>query len=448
MTNSVLEILNAVAAVPGKLDKVSILEANKDNENLKTAFYLAYNGLISFYIKKLPEAELYRYEISLEEALGALAGLSNRTYTGNAATAFVKNVLELCSEDDAEVVRRVLGRDLRIGASEGSADKVWPGLIPSFNVMLATAYSDKALAKIKYPAYAQLKADGSRTQAIVDTAAKTVSFWTRNGKEVLLSVSKAQEILGLFHENTGKHTKFVLDGEIVSFTDTGVVDRATGNGIYNKAVKGTISEQEESALHFQLWDIIPYDEWQAGKSVDGYKFRLEQLNKLKHDKFTSVIETHVVNNLQEATAIYSKYIAEDLEGIILKNTNSFWENKRSKDQVKFKQVLTADLEIIEIEPGAVGKKYENTAGAIRGKTSCGQLVVSVSGMTDDQRDWLWANRFTLPGSIFEAEYNGIVKRRGSDTYSLFLPQFSQMRDDKTQANSLEELQEAKTEASL
>lgn len=448
---SILSILDEVAAVSGKLDKIAILEANKDNKTLQRVFYMALNGLISFYIKKLPEVESYSVSpaTTLDDALTELDKLANRAYTGHAAIAFVKQLLESCNPNDAEVIRRVLGRDLRIGASEGSADKVWPGLIPSFNVMLATAYSDKALAKIKYPAYAQLKADGSRTQAIVDLTRRIVTFWTRNGKEVLLSATKAQEILDMFNTPIPCGTMhYVLDGEIVSFTDTGVVDRATGNGIYNKAVKGTISEQEESALHFQLWDIIPYDEWQAGKSKNGYKQRLELLKSLKHDKFTSVIETHVVNNLQEATAIYSKYIAEDLEGIILKNMNSFWENKRSKDQVKFKQVLTADLEIVEIEPGAVGKKYENTAGAIRGKTSCGQLVVSVSGMTDDQRDWLWANRSTLPGSIFEAEYNGIVKRRGSDTYSLFLPQFSQMRDDKTQANSLEELQEAKTEASL
>jgi ATP-dependent DNA ligase len=445
---SILSILDEVAAVSGKLDKIAILEANKDNNNLQRVFYLALNGLISFYIKKLPDAHVYRDELFLEEALDALDQLADRTYTGHAASDYVKNILESCSEDDAEVVRRVLGRDLRIGASEGSADKVWPGLIPSFAVMLATAYSDKALAKIKYPAYAQLKADGSRTQAIVDTKAKTVSFWTRNGKEVQLSKTKADEILAVFDGFTSKFHQFVIDGEIVCFDENGVVDRATGNGIYTKAVKGTISADEEAGLHFQLWDIIPFVEWTAGKSVDGYKFRLEQLKKLKHDKFTSVIETHVVNNLAEATAIYTKYIGEGLEGIILKNMNSLWEDKRSKDQVKFKQVLTADLEIEEIEPGAAGKKYAETAGAIRGKTSCGKLKVSVSGMTDDMRDWLWANRFELPGKIFEAEYNGIVKRRGSDEYSLFLPQFSQMRDDKTQANSLDELQEAKTEASL
>lgn len=354
--------------------------------------------------------------------------------------------MEQCSERDAEVVRRVLGRDLRIGASDGSAEKVWPGLIPTFAVMLATAHSDKALAKIKYPAYAQLKADGSRTQAIVNLDQGTATFWTRKGREVFLSKSKADDMLDLFPENwTGT---WVVDGEIVAINTDGVIDRATGNGIYNKAIKDSISDDEESMLNFQVWDLIPYDEWQAGESKQGYQSRLTDLIHLRHGYFTKVIETHVVNNLQEAEAIYTKYIEQDLEGIILKNLNGLWENKRSKDQVKFKQVMSADLELVEVIAGKAGKKYAEIAGTLRCKTRCGQLFVDASGMTDDEREWFWANRFTVPGIIIEIEYNGIVKRRGSDVYSLFLPQYNKIRDDKTVANSLDELQTQKSIVSL
>lgn len=465
MTQTVLSILDAIAGVPGKLDKLAILEANKTNENLKQAFYLAYNGLISFYIKKLPEPEQFRNEIFLEEALEALMKLANRTYTGHAAIAYAKNIMESCDEADAEVVRRVLLRDLRIGASDGSAEKIWPGLIPSFRVMLAESFSEKALKRIKYKpyAFAQLKADGSRTQAIVDLFARSVSFWTRNGKEVLLSVKKQEQILAAFEGMTGK---WVIDGEVVyrlpkidanplamalgepSTTNEGVADRSTGNGIYNKAVKGTISPEEEDGLHFVLWDLIPFEAWNAGKCTTPYHARLDGLKKLKHGEFTSVIETHIVHNLDEATAIYSKYIAQDLEGIILKNIDMIWEDKRSKDQVKFKQVMSADLEVIQILPGKAGKKYAEIAGTIQCKTSCGQLIVDASGMSDDQRQRFWDDREWMVGKIVEIEYNGIVKRRGSDVFSLFLPQFVQIRHDKTVANSLDELQAQKAEVSL
>ena len=449
MTNQypdVLSILEAVAAVPGKLDKVAILEANKTNPDLKQAVYLALNGLISFYIKKLPVAESHTQIFDLDTALKALSSLSDRTYTGNAATSFVKSLLERCSERDAEVVRRVIGRDLRMGASEGSAEKVWPGLVPKFAVMLATSYSDKALAKIKYPAYAQLKADGSRTQVIVDLDQKTATFWTRKGNEVFLSKTKADEMLALFPENWSG--TWVVDGEIVAIDANGVVDRATGNGIYNKAIKESISEAEEALLNFQVWDLIKYEEWQSGKGTMSYKDRLFNLNRLNHGKFTTVIETHTVYSLAEAEAIYTKYIEQDLEGIILKNLDGLWEDKRSKDQVKFKQVMSADLEVVEVMPGKAGKKYADIAGTLRCKTSCGQLFVDASGMSDAQREAFWAGRLEMVGQIVEVEYNGIVKRRGSDVYSLFLPQFVSIRADKTDANSLDELQEKKSNASL
>ena len=466
MTNQypdVLSILEAVAAVPGKLDKVAILEANKTNPDLKQAVYLALNGLISFYIKKLPTASHHASLMTLSQGLAELNALSGRIYTGNAAQTFVQNLFEKLSERDAEVVRRVIGRDLRMGASEGSAEKVWPGLVPKFAVMLATSYSDKALAKIKYPAYAQLKADGSRTQAIVDLVKRVVSFWTRNGKEVFLSKNKAKEMLALFPENwTGS---WVVDGEIVALVDTApidvteelskstkytpkVIDRATGNGIYNKAIKESISEAEEALLNFQVWDLIKYEEWQSGKGTMSYKDRLFNLNRLNHGKFTTVIETHTVYSLAEAEAIYTTYIEQDLEGIILKNLDGLWEDKRSKDQVKFKQVMSADLEVVEVMLGKEGKKYADIAGTLRCKTSCGQLFVDASGMSDAQRKHFWDTRELMVGEIVEIEYNGIVRRRGSDVYSLFLPQFVGFRADKQVANSLDELQQQKSIASV
>ena len=449
MTNQypdVLSILEAVAAVPGKLDKVAILEANKTNPDLEKAVYLALNGLISFYIKKLPATEVYDGTLSLNEGMVALNQLANRTYTGNAASIYVQNLLESLTERDAEVVRRVLGRDLRMGASEGSAEKVWPGLVPKFAVMLATSYSDKALAKIKYPAYAQLKADGSRTQALIDLNKRVVSFWTRNGKEVFLSKTKAEEMLALFPESWSG--SWVVDGEIVAIDANGVVDRATGNGIYNKAIKESISEAEEALLNFQVWDLIKYEEWQSGKGTMSYKDRLFNLNRLNHGKFTTVIETHTVYSLAEAEAIYTKYIEQDLEGIILKNLDGLWEDKRSKDQVKFKQVMSADLEVVEVMPGKAGKKYADIAGTLRCKTSCGQLFVDASGMSDAQRKHFWEKREQMVGEIVEIEYNGIVKRRGSDVYSLFLPQFVGFRADKQVANTLDELQQQKSNVSL
>lgn len=190
--HDVLGIIESIAAVPGKNDKLAILNEHKLNDDLKKAFGLALNSLISFYVKKLPSPNEHRGTLSLSDALDGLVNLSNRTYTGNAALSYVQNQLESLSKSDAEVYRRVLLRDLRCGASEGSTEKTWPGLVPKFSVMLCTSYSEKALKAIKYPAYAQLKSDGARSKAIVDVDRGVVTFYSRNGKEMLLSPRSGQ----------------------------------------------------------------------------------------------------------------------------------------------------------------------------------------------------------------------------------------------------------------
>ena len=43
------------------------------------------------------------------------------------------------------------------------------------------------------------------------------------------------------------------------------------------------------------------------------------------------------------------------------------------------------------------------------------------------------------GKIVEVKYNDIIKSKGKDEMSLFLPRFIKLRDDKDQANSIEEI---------
>jgi hypothetical protein len=77
-------------------------------------------------------------------------------------------------------------------------------------------------------------------------------------------------------------------------------------------------------------------------------------------------------------------------------------------------------------------------GALVCQTSCGQLEVNVgSGFKHKQgeRD----NPESYVGKIIQVKYNCVISSRGSDKKSLFLPIFDGVRDDKTTANSLEDL---------
>jgi ATP-dependent DNA ligase len=139
--------------------------------------------------------------------------------------------------------------------------------------------------------------------------------------------------------------------------------------------------------------------------------------------------------MDEVHNLYKKYRAAGDEGVMLKDPNGIWEAKRVKHQVKFKGVYDADLMCVGWEPGT--KKNDGKIGAYLLESDCGKMKVSVgTGLSDKDRE---ADPQYAIGKIIAIQYNDIVKDKRSDTYSLFLPRFLEVREDKETADTLEDL---------
>lgn len=420
---NVLSILNELAAEPGKLNKISILEKNKNNVDLRRAFKLAYNPYLNFWIKKIPDytAGKCMPSISLSAAMDNLDDLSTRAVTGNAAINTLGWILSNCSVEDAIVIERIVGRDLRCGASESTPNKVWPGIVPTFDVML----SHKDISGIKYPAYAQMKMDGARCHLYFDGVNCTA--FTRSGNEI--------DLKGKF-DAIAKQMMFAgatWDGELVCFKNGKALDRKTSNGLVNKAVKGKGTEEIAESMRFITWDIVDFTE------TITYDVRLAALNEAfarcpKQDKILAC-HTEVVNNLDEATEFFGKMLAQGEEGAILKNMRHVWQPKRTKDLGKMKAEEEADLVVVGWNEGT--GKYEGFMGSLECETSDGLLNVNVSGWSDEDRKTLTAAN--TKGKILTVMYNAVIDSKGKDTKSLFLPRAVEFRFDKTVANKLGDL---------
>ena len=130
-------------------------------------------------------------------------------------------------------------------------------------------------------------------------------------------------------------------------------------------------------------------------------------------------------------------LADGQEGIILKDKDGIWENKRAKHQIKFKGEMECDLEITEVVEGT--GKYAGKLGAVvcRSRPEDGKyLTVNVgSGFNDDHRDNLWAIRDQLVGKIVAVKYNMRSKNKAGEE-SLFLPIFVEVRYDKDVADTI------------
>jgi ATP-dependent DNA ligase len=168
-----------------------------------------------------------------------------------------------------------------------------------------------------------------------------------------------------------------------------------------------------------------------GKSLVPYTERFDELKSLLDTHNPSKIElvlTRIVPDIQTATAFFQEMLGDEQEGIILKDVDSIWENKRSKSQVKFKGVLETDLRVVDIQMGT--GKYEGMLGAIVCESSDGIIKVNVgSGFSDEQRKSL-----DYIDKIVAIKYNARISNKQGEQ-SLFLPVFVETRDDKDIADS-------------
>jgi len=428
-TGSILDILNTIGLDNSRKFKERVLSDNYNNALLKKVFWAAYNPDLVFWISKHPEVEIYAGTLSLDTAIDEIcANLCQRKVTGNSAVKFYHDVLASLTEDNAVVLRRIIDRDLRCGVAVPTINKIWSGLVPTYELMLAA--SDPK--RLVFPdVVVQTKYDGIRC-LVAHLYSGDIQMRTRNGNLIT-----SLEVMYPDFRKTIPVGE-IWDGELVCYSPKGIpLPRKVSNGIANKAIRNTISEKEADSVRFACWDVV--DETQTIP----YSKRLLRINdailvasQCGMTKVLPVCST-VVSSLADVEKLFNEALERGEEGVIAKNLNSVWEPKRSFNLCKFKAELTADLEVVEWIEGS--GKYSGMMGSLVCSTSDEQIQVNVgSGFSDAQRKTIKAS--DVIGKIVEVKYNARISKKSEGKDSLYLPRFIKFRDkEKTTANSSEEL---------
>jgi hypothetical protein len=431
--------LNDLASNNSRIYKTEQLRMHAGDETLREVVRLALCPFTQFYQRKIPDYEFVgtdsEHQTTLEMAIDNLYYLSSREVTGNAAIAHLRAILSGLEPDDAKVIERIIDKSLDCGVQVSTANDVWPGLIKEYPCMLCSPFEQKLVDKIKFPAYAQMKMDGMRFNAIVREG--KVEFRSRNGKQIHLLGHLEKEFAALAGD-----VDCVFDGELLVMLegDHQFADRQTGNGILNKANKGTISEAEAALVHATVWDVIPYLYFTDGHCPVPYATRFSSLGDLvskqsSKDKRIWLVASEIVETYEKAQEIFNEYLSLSYEGIILKDGSGVWEDKRAKHQIKFKGELECDLKIVAVEEGT--GKYAGLLGAIVCESADGVVKVNVgSGFNDAHRKNL--KEKDLIGKIVAVKYNARIKNKLGDE-SLFLPIFIEVRDDKDEADTSKDI---------
>ena len=423
----IFEIIQELGADRSRLYKEAILKREIDNDLLKRVFRYALDPFKQFWIRKIPKYTNTQPSIHLGYALDQLDQLHTREFTGNAGIEHLKSILSSLDASDAKVIELIIAKDVDCGVSIGTIDKIWPGLVKTYPVMLASAFDQKLLDKLTYPVLVQQKLDGLRFNAIVKDG--KVSYYSRNGRTIDLN----GELEKQFVELAGGRN-VVFDGELVFMNQDWAkyLDRKTSNGLGNKAIKGTLSVKDAQYACVELWDVISLDDFEAGFCAVPYSTRFGELScavALLDQKPSRIRVAHTesAENQDQILEIYSKHLSYGHEGVIVKEHKLAWQPDRVKNQIKLKNESVCELRVVGIQPGA--GKYEGMIGALLCESDDGVIKVAVgSGLKDDQR---LIDVYT--GKIISVKYNERITNKAGDQ-SLFLPIFDQLREDKNVAD--------------
>lgn len=435
MDHEIYDVLQEVKGSPGKIRKEEILRDLKSNRLLRFFQYvLNTDRMYNVRLTNIGLTGSSMDPVDPEEVYCMLDRLSAREITGQAAIDEVNEMFSRCTELQQDLLKMILDRSMRVGISDKTIEKVFgKGSIKTqqLPIMLATANSDKALSKIEFPALAQTKMDGARCIAKIDEFG-AVSLFTRSGKLYLRLEHLEENLKAALSEHGWEHQfPYYIDGEIVFKEETSdnYCARKISNGLANKSIKDTISPEESSRARYVVWDL--YTEGDGLPYLDRF---VNLTNYIDGCNYISSVRTEVINSMEDAEQMFAEELAHGNEGIILKNQYSPFENKRSKNLVKFKDVKDADLKCVGVTEGQ--GKYVGMIGSLELESSDGLVKVSVgSGLTDADRK---KDSLEYVGKIIEIKYNERMFQDNKED-SLFLPIYVEARFDKTQANSSEEI---------
>lgn len=224
-------------------------------------------------------------------------------------------------------------------------DIISGGIIP----MLAHKFDDY-LDKIKYPVFIQPKLDGERCIAMKING--KVTLWTRTRKPITSCphiIEQVEQILSPYS------CDLFLDGELYV------------HGVDNfekimSAVRKQSPTEESKLIQYHVYDCEIMDDL-----ASPFQLRKEFLENLA-DYFSHVkfVEADMCHNYKVVQENHDYYVNKGYEGIMVRNPNGVYENKRSKNLLKLKNFLDDEFDIVDVKAGKdstvifvcrIGKEY-------------------------------------------------------------------------------------------
>ena len=408
VTDEVLDCFENVAAAKGTNAKKVLLKEYLRNLYFSTLLSYTFDPYRSFHVVKVPKVKREnRKPIEPREAwklfiLNADA-CSKREVTGNAAINLIHWTFQQCSEAQEKWMRKVLKKNLAIGVSTKTLNKVQSNFIPTFDVALAQKFDMKRIKSSEV--FIEPKLDGIRCLAVVEN--RKAKLFTRAGK----LITNFDDTVGA---ELSKLNDGCYDGEIMSTDFTALMRQV------HRKEGADISE-----VYFALFDYIPLKEWkakssreQAWRRYEILKWRIKDLNKY----VTLVKRERIKSDYDEIKRIHDSYVNRGYEGAMIKTIHDPYCFGRDYSVMKFKAFFDADVKVIGLKEGT--GKHQGKLGSFLVDYKGVEVNVG-SGLNDELREQIWKDKDSHIDRIIEVRY-----QEETPDGSLRFPTFVCFRNDK------------------
>lgn len=300
-----------------------------------TRFWISSRAIKTFEKKGEPKETTDK---SLSELLDQL---SSRQLTGNnalsAACAFLRrhcNTPEL-----RNIFFKVIDRNMRMGVSLQTINRVFPNPIPNFRVALAMPFKGdpSSLLNPDQPWYASRKLDGVRCLALATkdplNGAWIIDCRSRTGRPFVSLVKVQNALREALSQYRGPD--MVFDGEICVYDENGMSENFA-NAL--KQIKRLDCQMETPV--YQIFDVIETEAFSVGYDETLFSKRLEKMKKLLKDADQSTIRIVPQSVLVQDTDLVNMQktaVENGWEGIMLRKDCSY-EGKRRYIYLNIKSI--------------------------------------------------------------------------------------------------------------
>ena len=433
-------ILDLISKTKGSIAKSDVLREYIDNIWLKKALRYGLDQMMPFHIVKVPkvkaadrQAKFGASHFQWGEFFHVANLCASREITGNDAINQMLAVFQKSTVEEEKWMRKILQKRLSIGVATKSVNKIWPGLVPTFEVSLAQKFELKRIKDME-TVYVEPKLDGIRCFAIVENG--SAKLFARSGK----LISNFDSTIGAALSELGDGC---YDGELMGEDFVALMRQA-----YRK------ENAEIEDAYLTLFDYLPLEEWKKPEggtrptahrhgnrwvwrgiplpAKDRYtelkrkvgSYNLRELVASPHEPlYLNVVERHEVPaTLEDIMTLHHKFVQEGYEGAMVKTIDAPYRFGRSYDVMKVKEFHDVDLPIVGLEEGT--GRHTGKLGAV--KINYNGVIVKVgSGFSDEEREQVWNDQENFMGRIIEVRYQEVTPDG-----SLRFPTFVCFRNDR------------------